>query len=75
MNFRKRRLDYRIPGAVVAMRAGISQGRLSNIERGYCTPKPEEVAALNATLDDLVAKKAKLAEFALQIGYPISEAL
>ena len=49
-----------IAGSLVCLKTGISRNRLS-IERGYVTPRAEELARIDAAMDELIGTKQKMA--------------
>jgi transcriptional regulator with XRE-family HTH domain len=59
-----------ISGDVLCRAAGISRRRLSTIERGYVTPKTDELSRIGAELDRLIAAKTYVDEFAAKVGWP-----
>lgn len=65
-----RRSAARIAGSLVCLRAGITRSRLSDIERGYVTAKPDEVARISSSLDDLERAKRKVAAIIAAEGWP-----
>jgi hypothetical protein len=52
-------------------RARITPARLSEIERGYATATTEEEARVRKALEELIAAKAKVREFARSVGWPM----
>ena len=69
---RSTRVLARISGAVLCSRAGIGRGRLSAIERGYITVSGEELARIEAVLDELIQARRKVAEVAAECGWPMA---
>jgi transcriptional regulator with XRE-family HTH domain len=55
----------------VCRKAGISRSRLSEIERGYITPPPEELVQIDFALDELIRTKRKMAAVAAAEGWPV----
>jgi hypothetical protein len=68
---RQRRLSARIPGRLLCRRARITPGRLSEIERGYITPLPSEEARIWKALEELIAAREKVEQFARTVGFPM----
>jgi transcriptional regulator with XRE-family HTH domain len=60
-----------IAGSLVCIKIGIARSRLSDIERGYVTAPEEEIARIDAALDDLVRAKRKIAAVAAEAGWPL----
>ena len=69
---RTKRVLAGISGAVLCSRAGIGRGRLSAIERGYISISAEQLARIEAALDQLVAAKKRIDELARELGWPSS---
>ena len=69
-NVRARRVVAGIPGSLVAQKAAISRGRLSEIERGYVEPLDEELTRIDQALRELIAAREKVSEVAAQVGWP-----
>ena len=71
---RRRRVADRIQLYVVAERAGVSRGRLSEIESGLVTPKPGELDRIALALDSLIEARQQVAEYAAKVGWPMAVA-
>jgi hypothetical protein len=69
---RLKRVAARISGIVLSARAGISNSRLSLIERGELQVSPDEIGRISAALDLLVAAKARIDAVAAEVGWPAS---
>ena len=67
----ERRRVAGIPGRLLCERAGVDRGRLSEIERGYVTPSQDEIARLEAALDELLRARERVAEVASRVGWPM----
>ena len=67
---RSKRIQAGIPGYVVCLKAGLARTRLSDIERGYVVPSPQELAKIEAALADLVQAKRKMTAVAAECGWP-----
>ena len=67
---RAKRTAAGITGWLICAKAGIARSRLSDIERGYVTAPEEEIARINAALDDLARVKRKIAAVAAEEGWP-----
>jgi hypothetical protein len=65
-----RRIESRIPGWMLCSKAGIGRTRLCGIERGYVQPEPEELRRLFVALDELIAVRSEVQNFALHLGWP-----
>jgi hypothetical protein len=48
----------------------MSRSRLSDIERGYITPKEEEVTRINAVIDSLTEARRAMERTATEVGWP-----
>jgi transcriptional regulator with XRE-family HTH domain len=62
-----------IAGNLLCKKFGIARSRLSNIERGFITASPEELARLDAVLDELIRAKAVIEKTAAALGWPVGE--
>ena len=51
---RRLRTSAEIPGRAVSNRAGISAGRLSEVERGLVQATPDELARIRRAINELV---------------------
>jgi predicted transcriptional regulator len=68
---RQKRIAARIPGRLLCPRARITPGRLSEIERGYVTPRASEVERIWQALDELIAAREKVQRYARSVGWPM----
>jgi transcriptional regulator with XRE-family HTH domain len=59
-----------IAGNVLCRKFGMARSRLSDIERGFVTASPEELARLSAALDELIEAKAFIDRVAASVGWP-----
>jgi transcriptional regulator with XRE-family HTH domain len=59
-----------IAGSVLCKKIGIARSRLSNIERGYLTASPEELARLDAALNELISAQSEIDRVAVSMGWP-----
>ncbi len=59
-----------IAGSIICKKIGLARSRLSDIERGYVTPSPEELARIAAALDELIDAKSILDRIAASVGWP-----
>ena len=59
-----------ISGAVLSTKVGMSRSRLSEIERAYISPSPEEFERLKAALDALIQAKILINQAAIAAGWP-----
>ena len=57
---KQKRITAGIPGRVLCPRARISPARLSEIERGYIQPSPEELLRIQNALDQLITAREKV---------------
>jgi transcriptional regulator with XRE-family HTH domain len=71
VQLRAKRVEARISGAVLCIRAGIGRGRLSEIERGQVVPSHELLCRVDAALDALIGAKRRLTALAEQEGWPV----
>jgi transcriptional regulator with XRE-family HTH domain len=71
-HLRTKRNAAEIAGSLVCLRAGIARSRLSDIERGYVTASDDEIARIDAALDELTRTKRKMAALAAEEGWPSS---
>jgi transcriptional regulator with XRE-family HTH domain len=69
---KSKRVAVGIGGHVLCKKLAIARSRLSDIERGYATAKPEELARINTALDDLTRTKGVLQQTAAALGWPTS---
>jgi transcriptional regulator with XRE-family HTH domain len=67
---RAKRTAAGIVGQVLCRRCGIGRTRLSDIERGYVTAAPEELARLDSALDELIKTKSIVENLATSMGWP-----
>lgn len=67
---RARRVVAGIPGRVLCSRAGISRGRLSDLERGYISISAAEQGLLEAALDQLIEARRRIESLAAEVGWP-----
>jgi transcriptional regulator with XRE-family HTH domain len=68
-----RRSTAGIAGSILCKKLGMARSRLSDIERGYVTPSPDELARMDAALDDLIRAKCVLQKTAAALGWPLGE--
>ncbi len=69
---RVKRVLARIPGYMVSRRAGLSRGRLSEIECGHVALPTDELAKIDRVINELIEAKEKLAKVAAEAGWPMS---
>ena len=69
---RLKRVTARIPGRLLCRRARLDRGRLSDIERGYVQPSPDELARISKALDALIEARERVARFAGECGWPLT---
>jgi len=69
---RARRNAAGIAGSLVCVKAGIARSRLSDIEREYVAASADELARIDAALDELARAKRKIAAVAAEEGWPLS---
>ena len=66
-----KRSSVGIAGNVLCKKIGIARSRLSDIERGYATASPKELARLNTALDELIQAKSVIDRVATSLGWPM----
>jgi len=59
-----------IAGIVLCKKMGMARSRLSDIERGYITPSSDDLAQIDAVLNELIHAKSILQKTAVHIGWP-----
>ena len=59
-----------IPGSILCKRIGIARSRLSDIERGYVTARPEELLRIESALEQLIQDKNAIEDVAASLGWP-----
>jgi transcriptional regulator with XRE-family HTH domain len=62
-----------IAGSILCKKLGIARSRLSDIERGYITASPEELARMDAVLEELIRDKSVIQKTAAALGWPVGE--
>jgi transcriptional regulator with XRE-family HTH domain len=62
-----------ISGAVLSSKVRMSRSRLSEIERAYISPSPEEFERLKTALDALIQAKIVINQAAIAAGWPGAE--
>ena len=67
---RSRRVEAGLPAILLARAAGVSSGRLSEIERAYVNPSPSELERLENALEQLLVARRKLIKMAEEVGWP-----
>jgi transcriptional regulator with XRE-family HTH domain len=72
IQLRAKRNSAGIAGSLVCVKAGIARSRLSDIEREYVVASEDEVARIDAALDELARAKRKIAAVAAEEGWPSS---
>lgn len=65
------RQEAGLPGRLVCSQCGIERSRLSDIERGYVEPSPDEFRLIESAIRALAAARQKVAEFAATVGWPM----
>jgi transcriptional regulator with XRE-family HTH domain len=60
-----------IVGNVLCRKAGMGRSRLSDIERGYVIPSPEELGLIKVALDELIQAKSVIDRVAASMGWPM----
>jgi transcriptional regulator with XRE-family HTH domain len=68
---RTKRTAAGIAGNLVCKKLGMARSRLSDVERGYVTPSPEELARIDAALDELIRAKSAIDRVAAALGWPL----
>jgi len=59
-----------IAGSLLCKKVGIARSRLSDIERGYVTASSDELARIDAVLDELIETKSVIDRVAASMGWP-----
>lgn len=59
-----------IVGKVLCNKAGIARSRLSDIEREYVIPSPQELERIDKALDELIQAKSFIDRVAASVGWP-----
>lgn len=72
-NLRIKRTAAGIAGNILCKKIGMVRSRLSDIERGYVTPQPDELARIDAALDELIRAKSVLQKTAAALGWPMGD--
>jgi len=68
---KSKRIQAGIAGHILCSKLGdYARSRLSGIENGYLKVKPEELARLDAALDDLIQAKSFIDRAAASVGWP-----
>jgi ribosome-binding protein aMBF1 (putative translation factor) len=70
---KSKRIAAGIAGHVLCKKIPAHRSRLSDIERGYVTPTPEELARIDSALDELIKAKSVLRQTAAALGWPTTE--
>lgn len=60
-----------IAGNILCKKIGTARSRLSDIERGFITPSPEELARIDRALDELIEAKSVIDRVAASMGWPL----
>jgi transcriptional regulator with XRE-family HTH domain len=60
-----------ISGGLLCRKVGIARSRLSDIERGYVTAQPEELARIDLALVQLIEAKRVIEKVASSMGWPV----
>jgi transcriptional regulator with XRE-family HTH domain len=68
---RPKRVASRTSGRSLCFWVNMHRSRLSNIERGYIQPSPDELSRIAGALDQLVEAREKVARFAEECGWPV----
>jgi transcriptional regulator with XRE-family HTH domain len=66
-----KRMNHGITARLVAPRAGLSSGRLSDIERGYIAASKDELVRISRALDELIAARQEIQAVAKRVGWPV----
>jgi transcriptional regulator with XRE-family HTH domain len=69
-DIRAKRAAAGIPGLLVSRKASISRTRLSDIERGYVPPTANELARIDAAIDELARVREEINRLAAAAGWP-----
>lgn len=70
---KSKRIAAGIAGQVLCKKLDpFARSKLTAIERGYVTPTPEELARIDAALDDLIRTQGVLRQTAAALGWPMA---
>ena len=67
---RAKRSAAGIAGSILCKKIGIARSRLSDIERGYVTARPEELLRIESALEQLIQDKSVIENVAASLGWP-----
>jgi transcriptional regulator with XRE-family HTH domain len=67
---RAKRAAAGIPGNILCQKVGIARSRLSDIEREYVIPSPQELERIDKALDELIQAKSFIDRVAASVGWP-----
>jgi transcriptional regulator with XRE-family HTH domain len=73
LTLKAKRTAAGIAGSILCKKFGMARSRLSDIERGYVTASPDELARMDATLDELIEAKSAIQRTATAVGWPLGE--
>lgn len=73
-DLKQKRILAGISGSVLCAKVALSRSRLSLIERGYVHPLEEELARVEAALDELIRAKSVMEQVAASMGWPVPRA-
>jgi transcriptional regulator with XRE-family HTH domain len=65
---RAKRAAAGIPGHAISRKAGISRGKLSEVETGVCPIDSDLLQRIDAAIDAIVVDRTKLSELASKAG-------
>ena len=68
---RSKRTAAGITGAVLCQKAKMARSRLSDIERGYVQPHPDEILRIFLALETLIVAKSVIEQVAVTVGWPV----
>ena len=71
-NLRAKRAAAGIAGQAVCQLAGISRAKLSDIEREYVTPNPEELQRIDGAIEQILRTRQHLAKLATEAGLSLT---
>ena len=70
-SLQQQRLAHEIKSRAVATRAGLSIGRLSEIERGLIEASRDDLVRIDRALNELIRAQAAFREKAAEVGWPL----
>ena len=72
-SIQNKRIQHGISGHLVCKKMGWVRSKLTIVERGYRPIPEEDLARLDAVLDQLISTKAAIQKTAASLGWPAAE--